>query len=90
MNFDIKKHRLAECKKVGYNQQVEFHKKNVILQSVVSFFLILAGFHFAKKQDPVAPFVIAPSITVSMKKLESSERKRRYYKKMLNDLDREG
>ena len=84
----LKQRREIEGRKAAYHRQIDFHTKNVILQSVVSFLFIVAAIFYARKQDPLAPFVMVPSATLSLKKLESSETKRRHYKKMLENLER--
>ena len=78
----------AQRQKAEYESNIRFHTKNVALQSVVFSLLILAGLYYRKKEDPMLPFVILPSATASIKKWGNSQEKRKYYKKMLNDLER--
>ena len=84
----VKRHSEIERQKLGARQQINFHRNNVILQGTVSFLLAIAGIYYSQKKDPMLPFVIVPSTTASIKKLESSRKKHQHYKQMLNNLEK--
>ena len=89
MTNHLESYRLTKHKQAEYQQALSYHTKNVALQTVVSF-LWIVGALYAKQKDPaLIPFVILPSATVSLRKLGNSQTKRQYYKKMLQNLDKE-
>ena len=68
--------------------KIDFHKKNVILQSIVSFLCIVGALAAAQRTSILVPFILAPSAAASLSKLIKHETKRRQYKAQLTQLER--
>ena len=82
-DYHIIEHQKAKCR-----ENIDFHTRRVILQSFVSLFFVSAGLHYAQKRSIIVPLVAAPSAAVSLSKLAEHETKRRRYREILNDLER--
>ncbi len=80
----IIEHQKAKCRK-----KIEFHAKNMILQSIISFLCVCGGFYAGTKRSIVVPLVLAPSTIASCSTLAKHETKRRRYKEILNELEKE-
>ena len=85
---DLNRHRIIEKQTAKCREKMSFHAQNVILQSFVSLFFISAGLHYATKKNVVVPLVATPSAAFSLSKLVAHETKRRYYKEILKELER--
>ena len=83
----LKDRSSIRCKKAGCHQQIDFHKKNVIVQTVLSSFFILASIFYAQKKDPMLPFFLIPSATISLKKLIDHKKKLTRFQKELVSLE---
>lgn len=86
--IDVEKRRIIEHQKAMCRSKIEFHTKNVILQSMVSFLCVTGAFYASQKRNIIVPLVLAPSAACSISKGVTHETKRRYYKKRLNSLER--
>ena len=84
----IKDCHIIEYQKARCREKIGFHKANVFLQSFVSLFFVSAGLHYVQKKSIVVPLVAAPSAACSLSKLATHETKRRRYKKILTELER--
>ena len=67
---------------------MEFHKKNVIVQSLISLICVTGGIYAGQKRSIMVPLVLAPSVSVSCSNLAKHETKRRRYKEILEGLER--
>ena len=85
---DLNTCRIIEHQKAKCREKIEFHTKNVILQSMVSFLCVCGGFYAGTKRSIVVPLVLAPGAVASCSKLTEHETKRRRYKEILNELER--
>ena len=81
------KYRIFEIQKTRCHNKIEFHAKNVILQSIVSFLCIAGGIYAGQKRSILVPLVLAPSAAASLSKLTTHEIKRRRYKDILRSLE---
>ena len=79
----IIKHQKARCRR-----KIEFHAKNVLLQSVISFLCVTGGIYAGQKRSIVVPMVLAPTLTTSCSKLAKHETKRQHYKELLKELEK--
>ena len=86
MNLD--RRRIIERQKIECREKIDFHTRNVVLQSFVSLFFVSAGIHYAQKRSVIVPLVAAPSAAYSLSKLTTHEIKRRRYKEILEVLER--
>jgi len=82
-DYHIIEHQKARCR-----EKIDFHTRNVILQSMVSFFCVVGGVYAGQKKSIVAPLVWAPVVAVSCSKLVKHETKRQRYKEILDGLER--
>ena len=89
MILDLDRRRIIERQKARCHEKVDFHARNVVLQSFVSLFFVSAGLHYAQKNSVIVPLIAAPSAAVSLSKLTTHEIKRRRYTKILNELEKE-
>lgn len=88
MFMDLERRRIIECQKAKCREKIDFHTKNVILQSIVSLLCVTSGFYAGTKKSIVVPLVIYPAASVSILKLTEHEAKRKKYQKLLNRLER--
>ena len=89
MMHDLNRRRIIERQKAKCREKINFHAQNVMLQGFVSLFFISAGLHYAQKKNIVVPLVAAPLSAFSLSKLVTHETKRRRYKAILNELERD-
>jgi len=80
--------RVLEIKKTQLRDKVNFHKKNVILQSVFATILVIGGIYAGQRKSILVPLVFAPSAENSISKLGHHESQRRQYKEQLKNLER--
>ena len=82
------RYKILEIQKARCREKMSLHKKNVILQSMISLMCLSAGIYAGCKRSIVVPLVLAPAATASIKELTSHEAKRQRYKNILNNLER--
>ncbi len=87
-SIDWKRRRIIEHQKAHCRDKIEFHTKNVILQSIVSFLCVAGGIYAGQKRSIVVPLVLAPCVTASCSTLAKHETKRQRYKEILNELEK--
>ena len=85
----IERMKIIEHQKTKCRRAIEQHTRNVVLQSLVSFVCIAGGMYGAHKKNIVIPLIAAPSSAHSLSSLMISEAKRRRYKDILENLERE-
>jgi len=78
----------SEHQKACCRERVEFHKRGMILQAVVSLLCVAWALDAAPKRSILVPLVLAPSAAASLSKLAYHESKRRQYKAQLKKLER--
>ena len=83
-NKEVIEYQKARCR-----DNIEFHKKDVMLLGFVSFIFVTCGFIYAQKKNVRVPLVSAPCAAYSLSKLKKSEIKRRHWKEILHGLERE-
>jgi Na+/H+ antiporter NhaD/arsenite permease-like protein len=88
MHHYLEQKRIVERQKQRCREKIDFHKKNVILQSMVSLMCVAGGIYAAQKKSIAVPLVLAPMAGASISKLASHETKRQRYKEILNELER--
>ena len=88
MQHYLEQKRIVERQKQRCREKIEFHKKNVILQSMVSLMCVIGGVYAGQKKSIVVPLVLTPMAGVSISNLTSHETKRQRYKEILNELER--
>ena len=86
---NLEERHIIERQKAECRERIDFHTKNVVLQSFVSLFFVSAGLHYAQKRSVVVPLVAAPSAACSLSKLAKHETKRRRYKEILECMERD-
>ncbi|MGN0919787.1 MAG: hypothetical protein ACI4OR_03410 [Alphaproteobacteria bacterium] len=86
--LDWERYRVREIQKARCRQKIEFHTKNVLLQSMVSFLCVAGGIYAGSKKSIAVPLVLAPTASASCSKLATHETKRRHYKEILGELER--
>ena len=79
---------ILEHQKAYLRQKIQFHKKNVLLQSALSALFIFGGIRAGQRKSVLLPLVFAPSAALAVTKLEHHEKQRRQYKKQLKNLER--
>ena len=89
MFTECDRRRVVERQKAIYRKKIEFHKKNVILQSMVTILCVTGGIYAGQKRSIAVPLVLAPMASASFSKLAKHESKRRYYQETLNELEKE-
>ena len=82
-DYHIIEHQKARCR-----EKIEFHTRNVLLQSMVSLLCVAGGVYAGTKKSIVVPLVLAPSAAASCSKLAEHETKRQRYKEILDGLER--
>ena len=85
----ITDYHIIEHQKARLRARIDLHKKNVILQSVVSFLCVAGGIYAGQKRSLLVPLVIAPCAATSFSKLAQHESKRRRHKEILDELEQE-
>lgn len=88
MRHYLEQKRIIERQKQRCREKIEFHKKNVILQSMVSLICVTGGIYAGQKKSTAVPLVLAPMAGASMSTLAKHETKRQRYKEILNELER--
>ena len=89
MIMDWDRKRIIERQKAECREKIEFHTKNVILQSMISFLCVAGGMYAGQKKSIAVPLVLAPTAAASCKELTKHESKRRQYKEILKTLEKE-
>ena len=89
MIMDLERRRIIERQKAECREKIDFHAKNVILQTMVSFICLVGGAYAGYKKSIWVPLVIAPATAESVSRLSEHESKRRRYTKILKKLERE-
>ena len=79
---------ILEHQKAYLRQKIQFHKKNVLLQSALATLFIFSGIQTGQRKSVLLPLVFAPSAALAVTKLKHHEKQRRQYKKQLNNLER--
>lgn len=77
-----------EQQKALLRDKIEFHKKNVILQGIISLLLVTSGIYASQRKSAWLPVVIFPSMVASMTKLEKHATQRRQCKQLLKYIER--
>jgi len=85
---DLNAYHIIEHQKAKCREKIDFHTKNVILQSMVSFLCVAGGVYAGQKKSILVPLVLASATAASCSKLAEHETKRRRYKEILNELER--
>ena len=88
-SIDWKRRRIIEQQKERCREEIRFHKKNVILQSVISFLCVAGGICAGQKRSVLVPLVLAPMVATSCSNLAKHEATRRHRQKILEELERE-
>ncbi len=88
MQHYLEQKKIVEHQKQRCRTKIDFHKKNIILQSMVSLMCVIGGVYAGQKKSIAVPLVLAPMAAASMSKLASHETKRQRYKEILNELER--
>lgn len=88
MFSDYDRRRIIEHKKAVCREKIDFHKKNVILQSIITFLCVAGGTYAGQRKSIVVPLILAPMAGTSFSKFAKHESKRQYYKKTLEELER--
>lgn len=88
MHHYLEQKRIIERQKQRCRERMEFHRKNVILQSMISLMCVAGGIYAGQKKNIVVPLVLAPMAGASMSTLAKHETKRQRYKEILNGLER--
>ena len=78
----------SEHQKACCQEKVEFHKRGMILQAVVSLLCVAWAWDAAQQRSALVPLILAPSAAASLSKLAYHETKRRQYKAQLKKLER--
>lgn len=81
-------YHIIEYQKRHCRERIVHHTRNVVLQSMVSLMCLVYGTWEGQKNSVVVPLVVAPSAACSLSKLTEHETKRRYYKKILKNLEK--
>lgn len=76
-----------ECQKAQLREQINFHKNNMILQSLLALMFLTGGIYAAKRQSILVPIILAPSAGVSLDKLVQHTAQHRRYKQQLKSLE---
>ena len=84
----IDDYHIIECRKAKCREKIDFHVKNVVLQSIVTLMCVVGGTYAGQKQSIIVPLILAPTATESIKRLTKHEAKRRKYQKLLKRLER--
>ena len=82
-DYHIIEHQKERCRK-----KIEFHTRNVLLQSMVSLLCVAGGVYAGTKKSIVVPLVLFPCAAASCSKLAEHETKRQRYKEILDGLER--
>ena len=82
-DYHIIEHQKARCR-----EKIEFHTRNVLLQSMVSLLCVAGGAYAGTKKSIVVPLVLVPCAAASCSKLAEHETKRQRYKEILDGLER--
>lgn len=88
MHHYLEQKRIIERQKQRCRERMEFHRKNVILQSMISLMCVTGGIYAGQKKSIAIPLVLAPMAGASMSTLAKHETKRQRYKEILNGLER--
>ena len=88
MITELNRRRILEYQKQKCRRNIDFHAKNVALQSIVSLLCVVGGTYAGQRRSIMAPLVLAPMAAVSCSKLATHETKRRRYKEILKSLER--
>jgi|GEM_PF-6796374 len=88
MRHYLEQKRIIERQKQRCRERMEFHRKNVILQSMISLMYVTGGIYAAQKKSIAGPLVLAPMAGASISTLTKHETKRQRYKEILNELER--
>lgn len=86
--LDWERYKILEIQKTRCRNKIEFHKQNVILQSMVSLLCLVGGFYAGQKRSILVPLVLAPAAVASCSNLAKHEAKRQRYKEILDGLER--
>jgi len=86
--LDWNRYKILEIQKARCREKINFHKKNVILQSVVSLMCLAGGVYAGQKRSIIVPLILAPMASASCTTLAKHETKRQRYKEILNELER--
>ena len=84
----IKDYHIIEHQKARCREKIEFHARNVVLQSIVSLLCVGGGIYAAQKRNIIVPLILAPTAAASCSQLTKHEIKRRRYKEILDNLER--
>ncbi len=87
--LDWDRHRVLEIQKARCRSKIRLHTENVILQSLVSLLCVVGGIYAGQKNSIVVPLILAPTGAAACSKLAEHETKRRRYKGILKELERE-
>ena len=85
----IRDYHIIERQKAKCREKIDFHTKNVILQSMVCFLCVAGGTYAGQKRNIIVPLVLAPAVAASCKELAKHESSRQRYTKILKSLERE-
>ena len=85
----INDYHIIERQKAKCREQIEFHTRNVLLQSMVTFMCVAGGFYAGTKKSIVVPLLAYPMASASIFKLTEHESKRQRYTKILKRLEKE-
>ena len=89
MITDLDKYKIIERRKAECREKIEFHTKNVILQSMISLMCLMGGTYAGNKKSIWVPLIIAPIAGASISNLSKHESKRQAYIKVLKKLEKE-
>ena len=87
--MDLEKRRIIEREKMKCRERIDFHTKNVILQSMVSLMCVAGGVYAGQKKSIWVPLVLAPAVAGSCTELAKHESNRQRYTKILKRLEKE-
>ena len=88
IHFMLADYHTNEHQKALLHEKIEFHKKNVILQSLISLLLVTGGIYASQRKSAWLPIVIFPSMVASISKLEKHATQRHQCKQLLRYLER--
>ena len=89
MSTMINDYHIIERQKAKCREKIDFHTRNVILQSMISLMCVAGGVYAGTKKSIVVPLVLAPAVSASCTELAKHESKRQRYQKILNQLEKE-